>query len=171
MERCPGHKAVGLHVPRRRLNHARARVKIALFIHQYVHDRRTWKISAPCIFRSCLSKCRGLTTPDQRVIQTVVQPPRSLLTRLSHRSCVGFVLLVALFFLPLHFHPVTTTAQVAKECSCFQGSRSEASPAAQPEDCLPALAAQPVFAESHHWIASLHGITRHSRAPPVTASL
>lgn len=35
------------------------------------------------------------------------------------------LLLFAVFFLPLHYHAFTPTAQVAKECSCAHGTRTQ----------------------------------------------
>jgi hypothetical protein len=34
------------------------------------------------------------------------------------------VLFLTVFFLPLHFHPITATAHVTKECSCIHGART-----------------------------------------------
>jgi hypothetical protein len=80
-------------------------------------------------------------------------------------------ILLFVFFLPLHFHPVAATAQVAKECSCVHGSRTEAGLSAAPVSWTPVLTAQPVAKESIDWLSygrfQIHGI----RAPPLTPSL
>ena len=39
--------------------------------------------------------------------------------------CVGAFLFVFVFTLPLHFHPVTASAQVTQECSCYYGGRTQ----------------------------------------------
>ena len=39
---------------------------------------------------------------------------------------VSVLLLLTVFFLPLHFHSLTLTSQVAKECSCFHGVKTQA---------------------------------------------
>jgi hypothetical protein len=38
---------------------------------------------------------------------------------------VSLLLSLAVFFLPLHFHPIAATAHVTKECSCIHGTRIE----------------------------------------------
>jgi hypothetical protein len=42
------------------------------------------------------------------------------------RRLVGAGLLLAVFFLPLHFHFVTPTAHFSKDCSCTHGTRMQA---------------------------------------------
>src|SRR5258705_3055409 len=47
----------------------------------------------------------------------------------NDRSCVrrlaGAILLAFLVVLPLHYHAVTATSQLAKECSCVHGTRTQ----------------------------------------------
>jgi hypothetical protein len=43
----------------------------------------------------------------------------------GRRRFVGAFLFLTVFFLPLHFHPATPTAHVAKECACIHGARTE----------------------------------------------
>lgn len=48
------------------------------------------------------------------------------------RRLVGAVALLFIFFLPLHFH-FSLTSQVAKECSCIHGTRTQlVAPAGSP---------------------------------------
>jgi hypothetical protein len=87
------------------------------------------------------------------------------------RRFVGAGMLLFVFFLPLHFHPVAATAQVAKECSCVHGTRTAAGLAPAPVGWAPVLTTQPVASESLDWLSyvrfQIHGI----RAPPLTPSL
>jgi hypothetical protein len=87
------------------------------------------------------------------------------------RRFVGAGMLLSVFFLPLHFHSVTVTAQVAKECGCLYGSRTQAGLTATHSISLPVLVWQPVRTESHEYFGSFVGTQWHSRAPPVTISL
>jgi hypothetical protein len=78
-------------------------------------------------------------------------------------------ILLFVFFLPLHFHPVAATAQVTKECSCIHGTRTEAGLAAAPVGWTPVLTAQLVASEFFDCLSygrfQKHGI----RAPPSQA--
>jgi hypothetical protein len=79
---------------------------------------------------------------------------------------VGVGMLLFVFFLPLHFHPIAASVQVAKECSCLRGTRTDAGLAVAPALWFPILPAQPVASESldclTHFRFQNHGI----RAPP-----
>jgi len=83
---------------------------------------------------------------------------------------VGAGILLFVFFLPLHFHAVAATAQVAKECSCLHGSRTESGLSPAPAVCAPLLTAQPIASEIFDCFSTvrfqIHGI----RAPPITPS-
>jgi hypothetical protein len=74
--------------------------------------------------------------------------------------------LLFVFFLPFHFHPAAASVQLAKECSCLHGTRSEAGLAPAPVDWSPVPASQTVASESFDWLVygqfQNHGI----RAPP-----
>jgi len=84
---------------------------------------------------------------------------------------VSLLLFIAVFFLPLHFHPAAATAQVAKECSCVHGTRTEAGLAPAAAGWTPVLTAQTVAKEFFDCLSyarfQIHGI----RAPPLTPSL
>ena len=54
----------------------------------------------------------------------VVSPSSSSKHGELHRL-IGAILLVFLVFLPLHYHAVTATSQLAKECSCVHGTRTQ----------------------------------------------
>jgi hypothetical protein len=45
---------------------------------------------------------------------------------LTGRQFVSALALVFVFFLPLHFHLLTPTAQLSQECSCYHGVRTQA---------------------------------------------
>ena len=82
------------------------------------------------------------------------------------RRFIGAGMLLFVFFLALHFHPLAATAQVAKECSCVQGTRTEAGLAPAPAAWAPVLTAQPVASESLDWLGYVRFQNRGIRAPP-----
>lgn len=55
----------------------------------------------------------------------VIVAPSSTSERSKLHRLIGAILLVFLVFLPLHYHAVTATSQVAKECSCVHGTRTQ----------------------------------------------
>jgi hypothetical protein len=87
------------------------------------------------------------------------------------RRLISLLLFLTVFSLPLHFHPVAATAQVAKECSCLHGSRIESGLSPAPAVYAPLLTAQAVASEIFDCFSTvrfqIHGI----RAPPLTSSL
>ena len=87
------------------------------------------------------------------------------------RRLVGLLLFLTVFFLPLHFHSLTVTAQVAKECGCLYGSRTQAGLTIAHSNPLPVLIWQPVRTESQEFFGLRFGTRWHSRAPPFTVSL
>ena len=80
---------------------------------------------------------------------------------------IGAALLLFVFLLPFHLHFFTSTAQVAKECSCVHGTRTEAGLAPASTPWIPVLVAQPLASEppdrSVYVSLHNHGI----RAPPL----
>jgi len=96
---------------------------------------------------------------------------REPLINLQGRRFVGLFLFIAVFFLPLHFHIAVAAPQVAKECSCLHGSRTDAGIAPLPALALPVADYRPLefFPQSEfafHVISS-----KASRAPPSFISL
>jgi hypothetical protein len=87
------------------------------------------------------------------------------------RRYVGAGMLLFVFFLPLHFHPVSGSGQVAKECSCVHGTRTQAGLAPAPAVWRPVLLAQSVASESLDWPSNGRFQNHGIRAPPLTASL
>jgi hypothetical protein len=55
-----------------------------------------------------------------------MHPGREPLINIPGRRFVGLFLFLAVFFLPLHLHVAVAAPHVAKECSCFHGSRTDA---------------------------------------------
>ncbi|HJU61203.1 MAG TPA: hypothetical protein VJ864_04095 [Candidatus Binatia bacterium] len=82
------------------------------------------------------------------------------------RRFVSAGMLLFVFFLPLHFHPVVTTAQVTKECSCVHGNRTDAGLAAVPVLWIPVLPAQPLADGSLAGLTNLRFQNHGIRAPP-----
>ena len=79
----------------------------------------------------------------------------------------GVCLIVAVFFLPLHFHAATAiAAQVTKECICLHGSRTHATLTALPAGCAPAIVAHAVAPFAPVEIDSESIRIPSSRAPP-----
>ncbi len=87
------------------------------------------------------------------------------------RRFVGLLLFLTVFLLPLHFHPLTVTAQITKECSCLFGSRTQTGLTTTHSNVLTVLVWQPVRVESPEFLGSLFRAKWHSRAPPVTLSV
>ena len=52
---------------------------------------------------------------------------RSRSVQLNGRRLISVVLFLAVFFLPLHFH-FNSSAKVAQECTCVQGTRMQLAP-------------------------------------------
>jgi hypothetical protein len=96
------------------------------------------------------------------------QPPT---TDVVSRRFVGVFLFLAVFCLPLHFHAAVATPQLAKECSCIHGSRTEAGLTAPPAKWLPAVTYQLIeFCYETEFV--FHAIsTKASRAPPSLVTL
>jgi hypothetical protein len=87
------------------------------------------------------------------------------------RTLVGSVLLIAFFFLPLHFHSLTPTAQLAQECSCYHGVRTQAGLAPVPADYTPTFQASFVVLHEPRSFSRLSIHFHAIRAPPHGISL
>jgi hypothetical protein len=90
----------------------------------------------------------------------------------SHGSdrLLSFVLFLAVFFLPLHFHAPTIASPIAKECSCLSGARTESGLAPAIARWLPAFEHQPVRSALQVWTDRLFSQVVLIRAPPALAS-
>jgi hypothetical protein len=87
------------------------------------------------------------------------------------RTLVGSVLLIAFFFLPLHFHSLTPTAQLSQECSCYHGVRTQAGLVPVPADWTPTFQASFVVLHEPQLLGS-HSFGSYAiRAPPHGISL
>jgi hypothetical protein len=53
------------------------------------------------------------------------------------RRLFGAILLFFVFFLPLHFHFFSATAQLTQECSCYHGVRTQTGLTSAPADWAP----------------------------------
>jgi hypothetical protein len=117
-----------------------------------------------------MARYTGLTTQLQTSYQRLVHLSPTPFERASPRRLVVVLLFLTIFSLPLHFHPIAAAAQVAKECGCVHGSRSEPglAPAAQWCGFLTAFECITVDAQS----ASDYDFHRdpRTRAPPRTLS-
>jgi len=84
---------------------------------------------------------------------------------------IGFVLVLAIFFLPLHFHALNLAPQVNKECSCLSGSRTQAGLAIVAVGWLPLFEPYAIAPEVQHWPDLALSRAVQIRAPPVHTSL
>jgi hypothetical protein len=85
------------------------------------------------------------------------------------RRLAALVALVAVFFLPLHFHSLTKSAKVATECACAQGTRTVASLAPAPPTVIAVLEIQPLLFTAGAKYQRLSVSLSSIRAPPVLA--
>ena len=84
---------------------------------------------------------------------------------------IAAFLLLAVFFLPLHFHSFTPAAQVSKECSCYHGGRTQAGLAPAPTDWTPTFQLSSVVVYELQ-VFGWHSFDSYAiRAPPSIASL
>lgn len=92
-------------------------------------------------------------------------------TNAISRYWVSVFLFLTIFFLPLHFHAAVTTPQLAKECSCLHGSRTQAGLAAPPARSVPVVIYQLIEFRSETEFVFHAVSTKASRAPPSLVSL
>lgn len=96
---------------------------------------------------------------------------RSAVGGANAKRLAAVVSLLAVFFLPFHFHSLTATAKVAKECACQHGTRLNASPVPAPPSVIPVFDFQFVtFAADEEW-GRLSISSSSIRAPPALAVL
>ncbi len=89
---------------------------------------------------------------------------------MSGRRVIGLWVLGFVFFLPLHQHFFTATAQFSKECSCYTGGRTQASPALAAAQCAPAFHAFFIAVFQPQVCSRLSNESQIIRAPPFTLS-
>jgi hypothetical protein len=94
--------------------------------------------------------------------------PSSTSGQSSLHRLIGAILLAFLVFLPLHYHAVTATSQLAKECSCVHGTRTQLvfhtdSPIIAPPIPATFFADQYVFSWAGDWSRS-----QSVRGPPTS---
>ena len=90
---------------------------------------------------------------------------------LSSRALIGAALLVALFFLPLHFHTFAPAAQLNKECGCYAGARTQAGLGPVSTDWTPNLQVSPVDIHEPQVFGWFSVHSRLIRAPPELSPL
>lgn len=85
---------------------------------------------------------------------------------------LSICLLIAVLFLPLHFHVTSAIAsQITKECICLHGSRTHANPAAISVACAPAIIVYTFALVTQVEFDSQSVRIPSSRAPPHLVSL
>jgi hypothetical protein len=97
--------------------------------------------------------------------------PLPISERFDIRRLIGAGLLLAVFFLPLHFHFVTPTVQLTKECSCVYGMRTQAGPVAAATHWTPTFHVTFIVVYESQTFASILVHSRAIRAPPSFTSL
>jgi len=85
------------------------------------------------------------------------------------QRAVGVFLLLAVFFLPLHYHPANaTTSQINHQCSCLHGARTQiAINTVTPQWLSPLLIVSLEFFERQLASQPIAGF-QSIRAPPVS---
>ena len=84
----------------------------------------------------------------------------------KRRRVIGIFLLAAVFFLPLHFHAAAATPQLAKECCCIHGSRTDAGLVIALTTWAPVVVTQWVPVISQTGLIYRPVSCKSSRAPP-----
>jgi hypothetical protein len=85
----------------------------------------------------------------------------------AQRRWIGVFLFLAISFLPLHFHVATaSTAQINKECSCLDGSRTQTGQIAPPNFSIPVACRLAVFSIHQQSFVARSVRNYSSRAPP-----
>ena len=90
-------------------------------------------------------------------------------TRDAAQHLTATLALLAVLALPFHFHVFTPTAQLAQECSCYQGARTYAVALPAPADWTPLFHASVVHADEPELIARIAVAFSTIRAPPALA--
>ncbi len=101
-------------------------------------------------------------------VMRVLRSPRGA-TEIKRLAAI--ISLVAVFFLPLHFHSLTAPAKVAKECACVQGTRTVVGLAPAPPTVIPVFAFQPIAFAADVKYERLSVSITSIRAPPVLAAV
>ncbi len=87
---------------------------------------------------------------------------------LGGRRFVSLLLLLTVFSLPLHFHPVNAAARIANECGCIQGNRAQAGLAPAATHWAPVLESEPISNRSYTGSGFRIEVDLHVRAPPLS---
>ena len=90
---------------------------------------------------------------------------------IGSRHLIASLLLLAVFFLLLHLHFFTSTAQVNKECSCYHGGRTQAGLAPAPANWTPTFQVSSVIVYGLQVFGWCSFDSCAIRAPPSIASL
>jgi hypothetical protein len=93
-----------------------------------------------------------------------------LLSSKKLRQCaVGVFLLLAVFFLPLHYHPANaTTSQINNECTCLHGARTQIAVNTITAQCVSPLLVLPHESFERQLVSQGLASFQSIRAPPVS---
>ncbi|MGE5216917.1 MAG: hypothetical protein ACM3SP_07945 [Chloroflexota bacterium] len=113
-----------------------------------------------------------LTSRDDYVIKTLMHREPLPMKQSRLPRWVTAVLLLTVFFLPLHFHAVTAAAsQLTKECTCLQGTRTQVDLSDTAPACVPTIAYYAVMGVLQDQFDSQSVRQPSSRGPPPPVSL
>jgi|SRR5580765_7639603 hypothetical protein len=92
-----------------------------------------------------------------------------LLSSANFRArAVGVFLLLAVFFLPLHYHPANaTTSQINHQCSCLHGARTQIALSTHTPHWLSPLLGFPYTSFEPQLLSQVIASFQSIRAPPV----
>jgi hypothetical protein len=90
----------------------------------------------------------------------------SMQRRSKAKRCIGAILFLFIFSLPLHFHPSTESLQIGQECACHCGGLQQLGSA--PAPAILSVAFEAFFACVDKTRTSVGGIVQSelARAPP-----
>ena len=82
------------------------------------------------------------------------------------RRLVGAALLLAVFFLPLHFHSVNPLPLINKDCTCYSGAKKQLGLLHANTSLAPVIQAFPFIVLETYFLLPLFTNPHASRAPP-----
>ena len=85
---------------------------------------------------------------------------------LHTRRLIGAALLLAVFLLPLHLHPVNLLPQINKDCACYSGARTQLGLSQAEITVAPVIQSLPLVFPESFFLVPLFAQPHPSRAPP-----
>ena len=85
---------------------------------------------------------------------------------LDTRRLIGTALLLAVFFLSLHFHSVNPLPLINKDCTCYSGARTQLGLLHADTSLATVIQAFPIVVSETYFFVPLSTKPHASRAPP-----